>query len=396
MHRNIWRVTQRVASNLIVVFSGVAFYLALSHFDTVMSVFHRVVGIISPFIWGLVLAYLLDGAVRFFEQKVFKNSTSRVLPVLVAYVIAIVLLILLLRIVIPQLAQSVVGLVSNVPAYMDSLSQFALEVATKYELETDTMNNLLGSYEDLVSKVTDLLSKMLPQVFSYSMAIGSGVVTAITALISSVYMLLSKNLLLRQMKKVTYALLPLPTARKFLAICRDANETFGGFIIGKILDSAIIGALCFVGLALLHFPYALLISVIVGVTNVIPFFGPFIGAIPSFFILLIVNPINALEFLVFILVLQQLDGNVIGPRILGDSTGLPALWVLVAIIVGQGLFGVVGMIIGVPAFAVIFSLFREFVNSQLARKGIDEKGEELAAVDQTPVQETPEPEKTGV
>ncbi len=389
MHRNIWRVTQRVASNLIVVFSGVAFYLALSHFDKVMGVFHQVVGIISPFIWGLVLAYLLDGAVRFFEQKVFKTGKNRVLPVLVSYVIAIVLLFLLLRIVIPQLVQSVMGLISNVPAYMDSLSQFAMEMAAKYEMETETLNNLLGSYEDLVSKVTNLLSKMLPQVFSYSVAIGSGVITAITALISSVYMLLSKELLLRQMKKVTYALLPLPTARKFLAICRDANETFGGFIIGKILDSAIIGVLCFVGLALLRFPYALLISVIVGVTNVIPFFGPFIGAIPSFFILLIVNPINALEFLVFILVLQQLDGNVIGPRILGDSTGLPALWVLVAIIVGQGLFGVVGMIIGVPAFAVIFSLFREFVNSQLEQKGIDERGE---AIDRQPLPTEEEPE----
>lgn len=377
MHREKWKVTQQVASNMIVVFSGIGFYLALSHFDAVRQVLGNVVGIISPFIWGLVLAYLLDGGVRVFERTVFKNQKGRGLAVLVTYCIAVLLLFLLLSVVLPQLAQSVMGLVYNVPAYLESLNQLVRSLAQSFGLQQEALDKVMGSYQGMISNISNLASRVLPQVFSYSMAIGSGLFTGITAVISSVYMLLSKKMLLRQMKKIVYALMPLNIANRFLSVCQEANVVFGGFIIGKILDSAIIGVLCFIGTSLLRMPYALLISVIVGVTNIIPYFGPFIGAIPSTFILLIVDPIKALEFLVFILVLQQLDGNVIGPRILGDSTGLPALWVLVSIIVGQGLLGFVGMVIGVPTFALMYSFTRRYLNAQLARKQIDEAGNPL-------------------
>ncbi|MBQ5754204.1 MAG: AI-2E family transporter [Oscillospiraceae bacterium] len=377
MHREKWKVTQQVASNMIVVFSGIGFYLALSHFDAVRQVFGNVVGIISPFIWGIVLAYLLDGGVRVFERTIFKNQKGRGLAVLATYCIAVLFLFVLLSVVLPQLAQSVMGLFYNIPVYLESLNQLVRGLAQSFGLQQEALDKVMGSYQGMISDISNLASRVLPQVFSYSMAIGSGLFTGITALISSVYMLLSKKMLLRQMKKIVYALMPLNAANRFLAGCQEANAVFGGFIIGKILDSAIIGVLCFIGTSLLRMPYALLISVIVGITNIIPYFGPFIGAIPSTFILLIVDPIKALEFLVFILVLQQLDGNVIGPRILGDSTGLPALWVLVSIIVGQGLLGFVGMVIGVPTFALLYSFTRRYLNAQLARKQIDEAGNPL-------------------
>ena len=303
---NKWQVTGRVASNLIVVFAGVAFYMALSNFDALRAW----LGILSPFVWGLVIAYLLDAPVRFFESKL---GGRRKLSILISYVLAFLVVGFLLRMVLPQ--------------------------------------------------------------------IGNGFISAVTALISSVYMLMGKDRLLRQLRKAVLALLPLPRARSVLEVCSHANRVFGGFIIGKIIDSSIIGVLCFVCMTLLRLPFAVLISVIVGVTNIIPFFGPFIGAVPSILILLIVDPIAALKFAVFVLLLQQFDGNILGPKILGDSTGLSALWVLVAIIVSGGLFGFAGMVVGVPVFAVLYALASSFFARRLREKGIDEEGNPLPPAD---------------
>lgn len=307
---NKWQVTGRVASNLIVVFAGVAFYMALSNFDALRAQLRAWLGILSPFVWGLVIAYLLDAPVRFFESKL---GGRRKLSILISYVLAFLVVGFLLRMVLPQ--------------------------------------------------------------------IGNGFISAVTALISSVYMLMGKDRLLRQLRKAVLALLPLPRARSVLEVCSHANRVFGGFIIGKIIDSSIIGVLCFVCMTLLRLPFAVLISVIVGVTNIIPFFGPFIGAVPSILILLIVDPIAALKFAVFVLLLQQFDGNILGPKILGDSTGLSALWVLVAIIVSGGLFGFAGMVVGVPVFAVLYALASSFFARRLREKGIDEEGNPLPPAD---------------
>lgn len=307
---NKWQVTGRVASNLIVVFAGVAFCMALSNFDALRAQLRAWLGILSPFVWGLVIAYLLDAPVRFFESKL---GGRRKLSILISYVLAFLVVGFLLRMVLPQ--------------------------------------------------------------------IGNGFISAVTALISSVYMLMGKDRLLRQLRKAVPALLPLPRARSVLEVCSRANRVFGGFIIGKIIDSSIIGVLCFVCMTLLRLPFAVLISVIVGVTNIIPFFGPFIGAVPSILILLIVDPIAALKFAVFVLLLQQFDGNILGPKILGDSTGLSALWVLVAIIVSGGLFGFAGMVVGVPVFAVLYALASSFFARRLWEKGIDEEGNPLPPAD---------------
>ena len=184
------------------------------------------------------------------------------------------------------------------------------------------------------------------------------------------------------MRRVTYALLSRDKADRVLRISRQANEVFSGFIAGKIIESAIIGMLCFAGMTIFRMQYALLISVVVGVTDVIPFFGPFIGAIPSIMILLIVDPWDALYFGIFVLALQQFDGNILGPKILGDSTGLSPIWVLVAIIVGGGLFGFAGMVVGVPTFAVLYALTREWVTDRLRARGLDEEGRPLLPAEQ--------------
>lgn len=371
---NKWQVTGRVASNLIVVFAGVAFYMALSNFDALRAQLRAWLGILSPFVWGLVIAYLLDAPVRFFESKL---GGRRKLSILISYVLAFLVVGFLLRMVLPQIGDSLFLLAGRIPSYLDNLSV----LMQNSRLDELGLDKVLGSYQELLEKATGMVSSFLPKIVGYGVAIGNGFISAITALISSVYMLMGKDRLLRQLRKAVLALLPLPRARSVLEVCSHANRVFGGFIIGKIIDSSIIGVLCFVCMTLLRLPFAVLISVIVGVTNIIPFFGPFIGAVPSILILLIVDPIAALKFAVFVLLLQQFDGNILGPKILGDSTGLSALWVLVAIIVSGGLFGFAGMVVGVPVFAVLYALVSSFFARRLREKGIDEEGNPLPPAD---------------
>ena len=371
---NKWQVTGRVASNLIVVFAGVAFYMALSNFDALRAQLRAWLGILSPFVWGLVIAYLLDAPVRFFESKL---GGRRKLSILISYVLAFLVVGFLLRMVLPQIGDSLFLLAGRIPSYLDSLSV----LMQNSRLDELGLDKVLGSYQELLEKATGMVSSFLPKIVGYGVAIGNGFISAVTALISSVYMLMGKDRLLRQLRKAVLALLPLPRARSVLEVCSHANRVFGGFIIGKIIDSSIIGVLCFVCMTLLRLPFAVLISVIVGVTNIIPFFGPFIGAVPSILILLIVDPIAAQKFAVFVLLLQQFDGNILGPKILGDSTGLSALWVLVAIIVSGGLFGFAGMVVGVPVFAVLYALASSFFARRLREKGIDEEGNPLPPAD---------------
>ncbi len=373
---NHWRPNQRFFSNLAVVIIGILFYLAVSHLDLVAGALGGIVQVLLPFIWAFVIAYLLDGPVRWFEKKLHGR---RVLAIFISYVLALAVLAMLLSFVIPQLIQSIRMLVDNATMYLNNLTRFVNEWTERLGIDPEVASSMMISYTDLMNQATQLLTRFMPQILNYGMALGSGVVSALTAVIASIYMLMDKHKLLAQLHKITYAFLPLPKARRTLEVCSHANGVFTGFINGKIIDSAIIGVICFVGMNLFRMPFALLVSVIVGVTNVIPFFGPFIGAIPSIMILLMADPIKALEFAIFVLALQQFDGNILGPKILGDSTGLSAMWVLVAIIVGGGLFGFAGMVVGVPAFAVLYSLTSDFLAGRLKAKGIDANGDPLPA-----------------
>ncbi|WP_418666683.1 AI-2E family transporter [Allofournierella sp.] len=373
---NKWRPNQNFFSNLAVVLLGILFYLGLSHLDLVRGTLGGFARIVSPFIGGFVMAYLLDGPVRFFEKKL---RIRRSLAIVLTYVLAIVLVAVLLSFVIPQLVQSVMALVDNAGGYLNGLNAFVQDLSKQFKLDEELLDTMMLSYKDLVQQAANLLKSVLPQLLNYSVAVGSGVISALTALIASIYMLVGKDKLLAQLRKVVYAFLPLPRAQRVLGVCSHANHIFTGFINGKIIDSAIIGVICFVCTSLFGIQFALLISVVVGVTNIIPFFGPFIGAVPCIMILLMVNPIQALEFGIFVIVLQQFDGNILGPKILGDSTGLSAIWVLVAIIVGGGLFGFVGMVVGVPTFAVLYSLTSDFLAARLKAKNINAAGEQLPA-----------------
>lgn len=361
----------RFLTNLTLVLIGISFYWVLDNLGPVRAWIAGVINVLSPFLAGIALAYLLNSPTVFLERKVFyRFRHKRGLSILTAYLLALVVVCFLLVLVLPQVAQSVISLVNNSNVYLSNFSALVQHLIAEFGLDGAFLDDMMLSYQGIFSRVTNFLATQLPQLLNYGIAIGNGLISGITALISSIYMLSGKERLLNQMRKLIFATLPRESADWLLSVCRQANETFSGFISGKLLDSVIIGLLCFFLCLLLRIPLAVLLGVVIGFTNVIPFFGPIVGAVPCVMVLLIVDPWASLRFLALILALQQFDGNILGPRILGNSTGLSAIWVLVAIVVGGGLFGFPGMLLGVPTFAVIYTLTREWVNRRLREKQI--------------------------
>ena len=382
MQKKPWPLDTRTVSNLIIVLIGILFYFVLYRFDAVRAKISMVTGVLSPFIIGFAIAYLLNTPTTFFEEKVYnKYRHRRTLAIVTVYLLAAAVLAILLNLILPQVWSSAVELVNNMSTYMRGLDALVQDLIIRFNLEGEGINEMLVTYQNFIQSLTDMaidkVRTSLPQIWNFGVALGSGVVAALTALISSIYMLSGKNCLVPQLKKLIYATIPKKKAAWFLGVCGQANRIFVGFINGKLIDSAIIGVLCFILNLILQIPYNILIAVIIGVTNVIPFFGPIIGAVPCIMILIIVDPWSALRFAVLVLALQQFAGNILGPKILGDSTGLSAIWVLVSIVVCGGLFGFPGMLLGVPTFAVLYALVREWVNHRLKEKGIDGDGNPL-------------------
>ena len=370
---------------MIIVLIGILFYVALVNFGAIRLRIRMFLGVIEPFIVGFVIAYLLNTPVTFFERKVYRKlKWKRGLAVATVYLLALVVIAVLLNMILPQVVSSVMALINNIEVYLGNLNTLVDNLVAHFNLENaidDGIDSFMVSYEELMKRLVTELSNIMPKLLNFGVALGNGVVAAITALISSIYMLSGKNILTSQIKKILFAVFPVKKVDHFLGICHRANDIFVGFINGKLIDSAIIGILCFLLCSILRIEYAPLISVVIAVTNVIPFFGPLVGAIPSIMLLIIVDPWAALRFGIMIIALQQFDGNILGPKILGNSTGLSAIWVLVAIVVGGGLFGFPGMLLGVPTFAVIYMLTRDFVASRLEAKQIDGNGKPLTPLE---------------
>lgn len=359
-------------AKLLLIFLGIVFYLALSHLNDLLNLVTQVYQMVWPFVMAFVVAWLLNPLVKFCEQKIFrrgKPKTRRRLSILLTYLVVVALFTALLYIILPQVYASLVTLVDKVPTYLSGLRDAVNQLAGRFDLlDTENASFILDNYTELVTKLTGWVQGILPQLLNAGVSIGSGVVNVLMAFIASIYMLADKERLKGGVKRCVCALVPSPYDSRTLAFLRRSNSIFSAFIDGKMLDSLIIGLLCLLGCLLLRIPFAGLISLIVGVTNIIPVFGPFIGAVPCLLILLIVEPWSALWFLIFIIALQQLDGNVIGPRILGDSTGVSALGVLVAITVGGKVGSVTGMLLGVPLYAILSLLLRGYLELRLLRK----------------------------
>ncbi len=362
---------EKTISYTIALCSAVALFMALSNLDIVANVWRSIISVLSPFIYAFALAFVLNRPVIWFETKVFQNSKhKKALSILCAYLIAGITVSCLLMAVIPQLGLSISTFIDTLPTTAKTIYDQSMILFNKFHWSKQLIEQVQGLWTMAVDTVTNFSLTALPGILNFSLSLGSGLVDLLMILIISVYMLTGKDRLKFQFKKAAYAFLSKETADRLIQLGRKSNNIFSGFIIGKLLDSIIIGIMCFLGMLFINSDYTALIAVIVGVTNMIPFFGPFIGAIPSIFILLVANPFDAVIFALFIFALQQFDGNILGPKILGNSLGISPIWVLAGILIGNGLFGLVGMLIGVPTFAVLYNVVSELIAERLKEKGL--------------------------
>lgn len=363
--------TDSAVKNTITLCAAVRFYLALNNIPTIKAVFSNGVSIISPFIYAFAIAFILNRPMMWFERTLFKDKKKkRIFSVALTFTIAISLISVLMVLVLPQIGLSIAYLVEAMPGFIQSVSQTAMEVMEQIHLNSRLSRQVQEMWNNIGTGIMNFTVSVLPGVVNVSIGIGNAVIKSIMSTIIAIYMLASKDRLKFQIKKFFYAYFSKNFAEETFELGRMSNTIFSDFIIGKMIDSTIIGIIAFIGMLFIYPDYAVLIAIIIGVTNMIPFFGPFIGAIPSIFILLILSPFASFVFLIFIIVLQQVDGNIIGPKVLGSSLGLSPLWILVGIIVGNGAMGFLGMIIGVPTFAVIYNLVSRNTKKKLEEKDI--------------------------
>ena len=359
---------------------SIIFFFLIYRFDGFGSAISTLTGILMPFIYGAVIAYLLKPVCnsiesflrRFIPEKM--NGLINALSVALTILFGLLLVYALVMMIVPQLITSVTTLYYTAQANITKFMNWAnhLEFIENNEQIMELLNSAYAALNTNLD--TWIKNTLLPSMQNIVSGAAIGVLNVVTVaknliigIIVAVYMLASRKRFVQQGKLVLHSIVRPRWAQLITEEVKYADRMFGGFINGKIMDSAIIGVLCYIGCLIFKFPSALLISVIIGVTNVIPFFGPFIGAIPATLLILIQNPIKALWFVLFVLVLQQLDGNIIGPKILGNTTGLSSFWVLFAILLFGGLWGFVGMIVGVPLFAVIYDVIKKLVIHGLQR-----------------------------
>ena len=382
---------------MVIIFAAIAFYMVLNKGGYVLGLLDGAVDILAPFAGGVVIAYAINPIDMWMMKNLFRgNRKLHWLSMLIGYLVAILIVGGLIYLIVTQVFTSIMTFASNLGGYTKNLEAALLALTERWPDLQPYLATAIDYVQDLSMIVSDLLKMALnsvPQLMSYFSDVTSTFVAVFTAVASSIYLLTQKDKLLRHAKILTRAFLPRSVSPTVLRICKTANRNLSGFFSGKIIDSVIIGVLTYFCMLVFGMSYAPLISIIVGVTNIIPVFGPFIGAVPGIIILLFLEPIQALWFALLILVIQQLDGNVIGPKILGDSIGISALWVLFSIVVCGDLFGLVGMVIGVPLFATILSLVKEFAEWCLRYRGIDKEGRPLGAKEAALPAETPaEPE----
>lgn len=389
-----WAHMIQVGVTIFVTFAlCILFFFIIFRFQGFASGWKKILNAMQPIIIGLVLAYILnpimlflqDANKKFFTKHFKKEKTvekvSRGLAVTGCVVIIIGFIGLLIAAVVPSLITSVSSLVNTLPGDVTALinriqsGMFGdSEIATTTSKAIQTITDYVEDYAQ--NKLLPEAQKYLAEVTSGVISVLKGVSNFIIGIIVMVYVMAIQETLTGQSKKIIYAMFKPKTGNIIIETFEKASEIFGGFITGKIIDSLIIGIIAYIGCLILRIPSAVLVAVIVGVTNIIPVFGPFIGAIPSLIIVVLQSPWHALYLLIFIVVLQQVDGNIIGPKILGSSTGLSSFWVMFSILVGGGCFGFLGMLLGVPVFAVIYYILRRVVNYSLRKKKLPETTKE--------------------
>ena len=368
----------------IVIVSCILFYFLLFKLKDIWEVICKIIGLFTPFIIGFVFAYLLNPIVKFFYKKVFlklfrksqinnKYKLCNILSILVTCLLFVGLIVLLFSFVLPELLKSIEVIVTNMPSYITEVKNWLL---TKIKNNNALENVVLNNYDAINNYITNTLNTtLLPKVDEWLVVLSNGVVGAVKVVFNiimgfviSIYYLSDKDNFRSGIKKITYAIFPIKTANNIIDNARHTDNIFGNFLIGKLLDGLTIGFITFIFLTIFGYPYALLIGVLIGITNMIPYFGPYIGTIPSALIILMDSPAKCLIFILFIIALQQVDSYLIEPKLCGSRTGLKSFWVLASILFFGNMFGIIGMILGVPIFALIYGYLDNRCLSKLKSK----------------------------
>lgn len=371
----LWFIT---IMSIIVV--SLLLYFTLLRIDKIFIIVRKVVLVFLPIIYGFGIAYLINPLMNFFESKVFKkikfinDKFSRILSLFITSLIFIGILLLFVFVVIPQLVDSVEIFVNNIPNYFDNFKIWILDVfkgkptIQKYALKYyDNIFNFIKKY------IIDLFSKdnsIILNVSSRFISAFRFVYNFIIGFVIAIYLQINKELFIAQFKKVLYALFSKKRGNLILTNLRYVNDVFTNFFVGKIIDSLIIGVICYIFMVVFRMPFPLIIALVVGITNIIPYFGPIIGAIPCCLLILFVSPSKFIGFVIFIFILQQFDGNILGPKILGSKVGLNSFWVLFSILIFGGLFGFIGMLVGVPIFSIMYAFIASFCNKRLKKRDL--------------------------
>ena len=365
----------------------ITFYFILYRWDEIAAVIEKTIKSAEPIIIGFALAYLLMPVQKFIEKPTYKfllskkmeKTKARHLAKGLGIAAAIIFLLAIIAILImslgPALFTSVVGLIDAMPGYIASFVNWISESGLA-DLDVAVfighwITSLTSELENWArTEIAPMIQEYIMQITSGVFSVAKTLLNFLIGIVAMTYIMSIEETLIGQCKKIIYAVFPTKDGNIIIETVRKSNQIFGGFVIGKIIDSAIIGVIAYIGCLLMEMPSALLVAFIIGVTNVIPFFGPFIGAIPSVMLVLIQSPMHALYLAIFILILQQVDGNIIGPKILGESTGLSAFWVLTSILIAGGLFGFFGMLLGVPVFAVIYYIIQQILAYRMKKRSL--------------------------
>lgn len=378
--------SKRFKKYLLLITFAIVLYFFMNNFGIFWNILGFIMIVIMPFIVGFCFAYIINKPYAFFADKAYAGMANKgkflqklrkPLAMITAYIIVFGIIVFLIVILVPQLVSSFEQLIQNFSGYADSFKSLIIQFSDKWlNGAVPADSNLFQILNSLVEMVTggemkafiqNAASYFGPGLFDFTVSFTTNLYNVGMGIVISFYLLACKDKLLYQSRKLVYAYVPEKILPKVLDIANLSDKMFGRYIYGRILDSLIIGIMCFIGMSIFRFDYALLISVIIGITNIIPVFGPFMGAVPSVLIMLIINPMEAVWFTIFIVVLQQIDGNIIGPKILGSSIGISGFWIMTSVVIGGGLFGIIGMFVAVPVFSIIYFLLGENVNKRVAK-----------------------------
>lgn len=370
-------------SYLLLIMFAILLVLVITKVDLLFGSVAVILRLLKPFFIGFAIAFVLNipyeaihRGLRKYDHNMFIKRFGKLLAIVGAYVLSFGIFGGVIAIMVPELVKSVNMLISNSDTYVRNfqavlvwLQQFNLPQITDLDM-TQIINSLEQELRGFMEQAVDAISILFPQIYNVTSNIIQGMINALIGLIVSLYLLSSKETLCRQVKRLTYAFLPKRLADQCVEVVQLISQCFSNFVSGQLMEACILGLLCFIGMQIFRFEYAFLISLLVGVSAIVPVVGAFIGTVPSVFLLFLVDPMQALWFIVFIVVLQQIEGNLIYPKVVGESVGLPPLWVLMGIVVGGGLGGIVGMLLGVPVFTVLYKLLSQETQRKLRKKNL--------------------------